>query len=110
MADAQEPATGATAHVGYSHLFPGARMRVEAESGHGAIHHTPEEFGVEFSDGARSSARLLREDGESPPVLVVAGYTTARGTRVDERVWTVAAAVPADGGVDLRLGQRLPSG
>ncbi|MEU3018461.1 MULTISPECIES: hypothetical protein [unclassified Nocardiopsis] len=95
-----------TAHAGYSHLFPGARVFVATTA------RTPGglsgEFPLVFSDGSRSTARLLGED-ERSRVLAVDGYTTAKGTRIDERVWAVRAVESSAEGMGLSLGSRLPA-
>lgn len=96
-----------TAFAGYSHLFPGARVFVETDAED--LARLPESFPVVFSDGSRSTARLLREDGHSW-VLVVEGYSTAKATRLDERAWAVRAAEPDSEGIGLTLGSRLPTG
>ncbi|AFR07515.1 hypothetical protein B005_2292 [Nocardiopsis alba ATCC BAA-2165] len=97
-----------TAYVGYSHLFPGARLWLETSGER--LEHMPEVFALEFSDGSWSSAHLFHEPGDGSWELIVEGYSTKRGTPVDERVWTVTAAEALEGGLELKLGSRLPSG
>jgi hypothetical protein len=96
-----------TAFAGYSHLFPGARVFVETDAED--LARLPESFPVVFSDDSLSTARLLREDGRSW-ILVVEGYSTTKGTRLDERAWAVSAVEPDAEGLGLTLGSRLPSG
>ncbi len=95
-----------TAHAGYSHLFPGARVFVETPAED--LAQLPESFPLGFSDGSRSTARVLR-DGDSG-VLVVEGYSTEKGTRLDERVWVISAVESGPEGIGLTLGSRLPAG
>ncbi|MFE1166348.1 hypothetical protein [Nocardiopsis sp. NPDC058789] len=95
-----------TAHAGYSHLFPGARVFVETTAED--IDRLSESFPLVFSDGSRSTARVLG-DGDSR-VLAVEGYTTERGTDLDERVWVIGAVESGPEGIGLTLGSRLPSG
>ncbi|MEU6481978.1 hypothetical protein ABZ858_34915 [Streptomyces sp. NPDC047017] len=97
------------AHVGHSHLFPGARVRVEHLS---ALR--PCALRLCFSDGERAPAEiLLSPSGEA--VLAVEEYTTGAGTRLPARTWAVREYGPDDGdgdggteAVTLRLGGRLP--
>lgn len=85
------------AEVAYSHLYPG--LLVDAPAGAG-------DFLVPFGDDSESRARLLR-DAAGRPSLRVDGYTTARGTVIGERVWTVRASERRGDRVRLRLGQAL---
>ncbi|MGC0416301.1 hypothetical protein [Embleya sp. AB8] len=90
-----------------SHLHPGALVRLH---GLGAVdpHHVPTEPGdLRFADGSRTAAQVLI-DADERVTLWVAEYTTAAGTTIAERVWSVHPAPDGSGDVLLRIGARLP--
>lgn len=77
---------------GHTHLFPGARCRVQGLPDPDAFAAAPRPLDVDlrFSDGVLVAARLLTEPGEgSPLVLAVPAHTTAAGTRIDARAWRI---------------------
>jgi hypothetical protein len=84
--------------VPYSHLHPGLVLDAPA----GAA-----DFLVQFGDESESRAQLLRDD-TGRPVLRLGGYMTAKGTVIDERVWTVRESVRYGDRIRLRLGRSLP--
>ncbi|NJP88374.1 hypothetical protein HCN51_02680 [Nonomuraea sp. FMUSA5-5] len=84
--------------VPHSHLYPGLILDAPADA---------HDFLVLFGDESESRAQLLRDD-TGRPVLRMGGYMTARGTVVDERVWTVRESVQRGDRIRLRLGRSLP--
>ncbi|MFA3872348.1 hypothetical protein ABS735_01390 [Streptomyces sp. MMCC 100] len=79
---------------GHTHLFPGARCRVQGLPDPVAFVAGPRPLDVDlrFSDGVMVATRLRTEPGEGPSpavVLAVPAHTTAAGTRIDARVWRV---------------------
>ncbi|MET9148746.1 hypothetical protein [Streptomyces sp. NPDC004042] len=90
------------AHVGHTHLFPGARVRVD-----GLTSPRPCGLRLRFADGEETAAEVLvSEAGEA--ALAVEAYTTRAGTRLPARTWTVREHGADDGGLTLRLGPPLP--
>ncbi|GAA3589678.1 hypothetical protein GCM10022419_085190 [Nonomuraea rosea] len=84
--------------VPYSHLYPGLILDAPADT---------DDFLVLFGDDSESRAQLLNDD-TGRPVLRMGGYMTARGTVIDERVWTVRESVQHGNRLRLRLGRSLP--
>ena len=84
--------------VPHSHLSPG--LILDAPAG-------ADDFLVVFGDDTESRAQLLHDDA-GRPVLRVGGYMTARGTVVDERLWSVREAARHGDRLRLRLGHSLP--
>ncbi|WP_121716185.1 hypothetical protein [Streptomyces sp. E5N91] len=93
---------------GHTHLFPGARCRVQGlpDPGAFAVKPRPLDVDLRFSDGVLVAARLLTEPGEgSPLVLAVPAHTTAAGTRIDARAWRIRGLVVREGAdVELVVG------
>ncbi|NUR91213.1 MAG: hypothetical protein HOY71_44675 [Nonomuraea sp.] len=85
--------------VSSSHLYPGLVLDAPAHA---------EDFLVLFADDSESRAQLLG-DASGRTVLRVGGYMTARGTVVDERVWTVRETERLGDRLRIRLGRSLPS-
>ncbi|WP_241968580.1 hypothetical protein [Streptomyces sp. ICBB 8177] len=75
---------------GHTHLFPGARCRVQGLSDPRAFAADPwpVELDLRFSDGVVADA-VLRTGGPEGAVLVVPPYTTGAGTSIDGRTWTI---------------------
>ncbi|MFJ6069491.1 hypothetical protein ACIQFU_01380 [Streptomyces sp. NPDC093065] len=87
----------------HTHLFPGARCRVQGLPDPDAFVAGPRplDLDLRFSDGVMVAARLLTEPGEGSPlaepgeghsavaVLAVPAHTTAAGTRIDARTWRI---------------------
>ncbi|MEV0248863.1 hypothetical protein AB0H76_19830 [Nocardia sp. NPDC050712] len=82
--------------TGYSHLFPG--IIVTADS-------LADAYELEFSDGSMADAAILR-DPDGRGVLEVDAYTTAAGTSVSERVWTISSIVEGANGHQIMLGAK----
>ncbi|MCL5775665.1 hypothetical protein M1105_01470 [Limibaculum sp. FT325] len=80
--------------AGSSHLYPGARLRVEAPSAGDCL--------VAFADGARAGGRLAALDAGGWR-LDLGTYRTARGRAIGPKAWRLAAA---EGG-GLRVTARL---
>ncbi len=74
--------------VGHTHLFPGARGRVEGPGAGGCM--------VRFSDGVEAPGEIA--DG----VLSLAPHVTAAGTRIPARRWAVEVGAGA-----FRVARRL---
>ncbi|MYT71999.1 hypothetical protein K377_06557 [Streptomyces sp. PsTaAH-137] len=84
---------GAQAYLavcGHTHLFRGARCRIRGLADPGAFVTAPRpvDLVLRFADDVVADAGL-RVDGPAGAVLVVAGYTTAAGTSLDGRSWSV---------------------
>ncbi|RSN63814.1 hypothetical protein DMH12_04700 [Streptomyces sp. WAC 04229] len=92
-----------------THLFPGARCRVQGlpDPRGFAARPAPIDVDVRFSDGVIADARLSADD-PAAPVLIVAAYTTAAGTSIDGRGWVVRGTVLAGDEVELILGGAAP--
>ncbi|TDE41693.1 hypothetical protein E1295_29045 [Nonomuraea mesophila] len=84
--------------VPYSHLYPG--LVLDAPAG-------AHDFLVLFGDESESRAQLVSDD-TGRPVLRMGGYMTARGTVIDERMWTVRESVRHGNRIRLRLGRAVP--
>ncbi|MEU6174085.1 hypothetical protein ABZ832_19455 [Streptantibioticus parmotrematis] len=91
---------------GHTHLFPGARCRVQGLSDPRAFAADPwpVELDLRFSDGVVADARL-RTGGSEGAVLVVPPYTTGAGTLIDARAWTVREFAGAGDEVELIIGR-----
>ncbi|MFF0745556.1 hypothetical protein ACFYVL_34660 [Streptomyces sp. NPDC004111] len=92
---------------GYTHLFPGARCRLQGLADPLAFVAGPWPIAVDlhFSDGMVADAVLTTDD---PPgaSLRVPAYTTGAGNRMSESVWRIREFSGAGDEVELRLGQR----
>ncbi|MEU8957234.1 hypothetical protein AB0C93_23360 [Streptomyces sp. NPDC048518] len=97
--------TTVAATCGHTHLFPGARCRLQGLSDPQAFAAAPWPVGVDlrFSDGVIVDADL-RAGGETDPVLAVPSYTTGAGTRIGERAWLVREFTPVGAEVELTTG------
>ncbi|NED76233.1 hypothetical protein G3I51_28765 [Streptomyces sp. SID9944] len=110
MPDAQFAGGGAggtdtfPAVCGHTHLFPGARCRVQGLPDPAAFAAGPSPLDVDlrFSDGVLTAAEL-RTGTPAGPVLAVPAYTTAAGTTIDGRVWRVRDLVRAGDEVEIVL-------
>ncbi|WP_329473856.1 hypothetical protein OIE75_39815 [Streptomyces sp. NBC_01723] len=93
-----------------THLFPGARCRVQGlpDPRAFAARPTPIDVDVRFSDGVIADARLST-DGPADPVLIVAAYTTGAGTSIGGRGWVVRGTAVAGDEVELILGGAVPA-
>ncbi|RAJ33267.1 hypothetical protein K353_05663 [Kitasatospora sp. SolWspMP-SS2h] len=103
----------------HTHLFPGARLRVQGLPDPAALAAAlgpPDaDLDLRFADGSAAEGRLraagpdgaeTAATGPAVAELAVAGYTTAAGTRLDARTWEVRASVAADGALELTVGGR----
>ncbi|MBM7168748.1 hypothetical protein JQK87_10060 [Streptomyces sp. G44] len=89
----------------HTHLFPGARCRLQGLPDPHAFTARPWSIGVDlrFADDAVAEAEL-RTDGPRGPVLVVPPYTTGAGTRIGERAWLIREFTRVGREVEVRLG------
>lgn len=102
------------ATASHSHLFPGARIRLDtAGLPHGSAGRLgPLAFRLSFSDGTGSMAEIIvadPADGEDEPLLavVVAEYKTAAGALISEKTWPVTRVEAEEGCWVLKLGKEL---
>ncbi|RPK67478.1 hypothetical protein EES43_03050 [Streptomyces sp. ADI96-02] len=107
------PATGPTepdaflAVCGHTHLFPGARCRLQGlpDPEAFAARPRPGDVLLRFSDAVATDAEV-RTDG---PALAVPAYTTAAGTPIDGRAWLVREFAGAGDEVELTIGGIAPA-
>ena len=94
---------------GHTHLFPGARCRVQGlpDPRGFAARPVPIDVDVRFSDGVIADARLST-GGPAEAVLTVSAYTTGAGTSIGGRGWVVRGTVLAGDEVELILGGAAP--
>jgi hypothetical protein len=89
-----------TLRFGHSHVYPGALARLDAA--------LPDEDEmpclVEFADGMQVPARLA--GGRDVRRLSVAEYTTARGTFIPAKRWSLSPFPNGNGGTTLRVTSR----
>lgn len=90
---------------GHTHLFPGARCRVQGLPDPHAFAGAPApiEVDLRFSDAVIAEARLSTEH-PAGPVLAVPAYTTGAGTSIGGRTWVVRALTPIGDEVELTIG------
>ncbi|MFJ7061470.1 hypothetical protein ACIQVA_27735 [Streptomyces microflavus] len=89
----------------HTHLFPGARCRLQGLPEPTAFAAAPQPIDIylRFSDGAATDAEL-RTDDPTGPALTVPAYTTGAGTAIDARTWTVRACTATGEEVELTIG------
>lgn len=89
----------------HTHLFPGARCRLQGLPHPAAFAAAPEPTDVHlrFSDGTATSAELHTET-PAGPFLTVAAYTTAAGTPIDDSTWSVKEFTRKEDEVELTIG------
>ncbi|XMN07446.1 hypothetical protein ACK8N7_16045 [Streptomyces griseobrunneus] len=89
----------------HTHLFPGARCRLQGLPEPTAFAGSPQPIDIylRFSDGAATDAEL-RTDDPTGPALTVPAYTTGAGTAIDARTWTVRACTATGEEVELTIG------
>ncbi|MGP3776028.1 hypothetical protein ACTWJ8_34900 [Streptomyces sp. SDT5-1] len=107
MGSADQP----RAQVDHSHLFPGARVRVEGLEAPSAQLDDPQPltFVVHFADGEEAAAELL-VPGDGDPgssVLAVEAHTSRAGTELPAQSWMIKEYLLDGGALVLRLGVRL---
>lgn len=92
----------------HTHLFPGARVRVNGlldPEGFAAV-PLPLELALRFSDASFTDAELLLAPADAP-TLTVAAYTTDAGTELPDRTWLVREFRVVDGQVEVVLGVQV---
>ncbi|MEU0099007.1 hypothetical protein [Streptomyces sp. NPDC006267] len=89
----------------HTHLFPGARCRLQGVPRPEAFAAAPETIDVRlrFSDGTATAAEL-HTGAPTDPTLMVAAHTTAAGTSIGARAWTVRELTRRGEEVELKLG------
>lgn len=104
------PADAVLAVCGHTHLFPGARCRIQGLSDPRAFAQDPQSIELELrlSGDAGTQAELLTVD-PSRPALSVSGYVTGAGTPVDARTWLIRELVRTGDDVDLTIGGQAPT-
>ncbi|MYR35765.1 hypothetical protein GTX14_00115 [Streptomyces sp. SID4944] len=105
-----DDASAFLAICGHTHLFPGARCRIQGLPAPAAFAATPHpvDLYLRFSDGAATDAELHTEDPPGP-LLTVPAYTTGAGTVIDARTWTVREfTATGEDEVELTIGTRGP--
>ncbi|MFE2376823.1 hypothetical protein [Streptomyces sp. NPDC059398] len=91
---------------GHTHLFPGARCRIQGlpDPGGFAAGPVPLDLVLRFSDGVTTEAELRTGD-PAGPVLAVPAYTTGAGTIVGGRAWLVREFTGAGDAAELTIGR-----
>lgn len=94
----------------HTHLFPGARPRVQQMPDPAAFAADPWPIDVDLrlSDGVVIDAQL-RTAHPAGAVLVVPAHTTGAGTSIDSRTWTIREMNQGGEEVELTIGS-LASG
>ncbi|MDX3606546.1 MULTISPECIES: hypothetical protein [Streptomyces] len=89
----------------HTHLFPGARCRLQDLPHPAAFATAPEpiEVYLSFSDGTATAA-ALHTGSPAGPTLAVAAYTTAAGTPIDDSAWAVKGIAQKEDDVELTIG------
>ncbi|MFD5199893.1 hypothetical protein ACFWM7_06955 [Streptomyces sp. NPDC058375] len=89
----------------HTHLFPGARCRLQGLPHPAAFAAAPEsiEVHLRFSDGTATAAELHTEP-PTGPTLTVAAYTTAAGTPIADSTWAVKGVARNEDEVELTIG------
>jgi hypothetical protein len=105
----EEPGTF-LALCGHTHLFPGARCRVQGLPDPRAFAAAPSRIDLflRFADDVVTEAEL-RADDRAGPLLAVPAYTTRAGTHVDGHRWLVREFVRTRDEVELTIGGRTPA-
>ncbi|MFI0241081.1 hypothetical protein [Streptomyces sp. NPDC016845] len=91
----------------HTHLFAGARCRIEGLTDPVGFAASPAPIGIDlrFSDGTTVAAELLLSE-RSDLALAVAAHTTAAGTRMGERLWGVREVRGCESAAELVIGRR----
>ncbi|MEW2068554.1 hypothetical protein [Streptomyces sp. NPDC007346] len=89
----------------HTHLFPGARCRIQGLPNPHTFAAAPHplDLYLRFSDGAATDAELRTAD-PAGPVLHVPAYTTGAGTAIDARTWIVRKFTGTGEEVELTIG------
>ncbi|WP_405642315.1 hypothetical protein [Streptomyces uncialis] len=90
---------------GDTHLYPGARCRLQGLPDPQTFADRPRPVDVllRFSDSVTTDAEL-RTDGPAGAVLAVPAYTTGAGTQMEGRTWLVRGFVRMGDEVELTIG------
>ncbi|MEU5954538.1 hypothetical protein [Streptomyces sp. NPDC047525] len=93
---------------GHTHLFPGARCRVQGlpDPRTFAADPWPIELELRLADDVVTEAELHIAE-PTGPVLTVLAYTTGAGTPIDERTWLIREIIRAEDDVELTIGGRV---
>ncbi|MEV0919529.1 hypothetical protein AB0I93_35455 [Streptomyces sp. NPDC049967] len=93
---------------GHTHLFPGARCRVQGLPDPQAFAAVPWsiDLALRFSDDVVTDVELRVED-PAGAVLTVPAYTTGAGTSVDGHKWLIREVSRTGDEVELTVGSRL---
>lgn len=108
-----EPTEAGTflAVCGHTHLFPGARCRLQGLPDPRAFAAGPRPVDLElrFSDDVVTEAELRTED-PAGAVLAVRAHTTGAGTPIGVRTWQVREFRRTGNDVELTLGGHAAAG
>ncbi|MDQ0985276.1 hypothetical protein [Streptomyces sp. V2I9] len=107
--DPEDPPPSYLALCSHTHLFPGARCRLQGLPHPEAFTSAPESIDIHlrFSDGTAAPADLRTGPGTAA-TLTVAAHTTAAGTSLAESAWTVKEFTPRRHEVELTIGAKSP--
>ncbi|MEU3460428.1 hypothetical protein ABZ721_10780 [Streptomyces sp. NPDC006733] len=91
----------------HTHLFPGARCRIQAlpDPPAFAANPLPVELLLRFCDDVVTAAELQTE-GPTGPLLAVPAYTTAAGTPIGSRTWSIRELAQRGDEVEVTIGGR----
>ncbi|MFC8128735.1 hypothetical protein [Streptomyces sp. NPDC057302] len=97
------------ADCGHTHLFPGARCRIQGLADPDAFAAAPWtiELVLRFADDVVTEAEL-RTDASGGMVLRVMAYTTGAGTAMDGRFWLIKGLEVVDEDVVSVVGGPAP--
>ena len=89
----------------HTHLFPGARCRIQGlpDPSAFAADPWPLELELRLSDDVVTEAELRTVEPVGP-VLTVPAYTTDAGTPIDARTWLIREFTRRGGDVELTIG------
>ncbi|MFF1695446.1 hypothetical protein ACFVXC_17705 [Streptomyces sp. NPDC058257] len=93
---------------GHTHLFPGARCRIQGlpDPQAFATEPWPIELELRLSDDVVTQAELVTAKSTGP-VLTVLSYTTGAGTVIDDRTWLIRELIRTGDEVELTAGGHL---
>ncbi|MFJ6661232.1 hypothetical protein ACIQNG_33535 [Streptomyces sp. NPDC091377] len=95
---------------GHTHLFPGARCRLQGLPDPQTFADRPHPIDVllRFSDSVTTDAQLRTAD-PAGTVLAVPAYTTGASTPIGARAWLVREFAPTGDEVELTIGGNAQS-
>ncbi|MFE9460416.1 hypothetical protein [Streptomyces californicus] len=107
----QSPPPSYQALCSHTHLFPGARCRLQGLPHPEAFAAAPEPIDVylRFSDGTAAPADLRTGTATAPATLAVAAHTTAAGNPLGESAWAVKGFTLEQDEVEMTIGARASS-